>query len=71
MKINNIADAEGFIDSLTAKRPAAAGIMLNKMIESLELGQMYYEQKDNEKGILRLAGCLRILKEYRQVIIDT
>ncbi len=69
MKINNIADAEEFIDSLTDKRPAAAKIMLDKIIESLELGQMYYEQKDNEKGTQRLAGCLRILKNHRQVII--
>ncbi len=68
MKINNIADAEKFIDSLTAEPAVAAGIMVNKMIESLELGQMYYEQKDNEKGSLRLAGCLRILKDYRQLI---
>ncbi len=70
MKINNIADAEEFIDSLTGKRPAAAKIMVDKIIESLELGQMYYEQKDNEKGTMRLANCLRILKDYRQVIID-
>jgi hypothetical protein len=65
MKINNITDAEEFIDSLTGKRPAVAKMMLDKIIESLELGQMYYEQNDNERGTLRLAGCLRILKDYR------
>ncbi|HFQ81203.1 MAG TPA: hypothetical protein ENK33_07515 [Desulfobacterales bacterium] len=65
MKINNITDAEEFIDSLTDKRPAVAGMMLAKAIESLELGQMYYEQNDNERGIRRLAGCLRILKDYQ------
>ncbi len=70
MKINNTADTEEFIASLRAKRPAAARIMIDKVIESLELGQMYYEQKDNEKGTMRLAGCLRILKDYRQIIID-
>ncbi len=65
MKINNITDAEEFIDSLTDKRPATAKMMLDKMIESLELGQMYYEQNDNQRGILRLTACLRVLQDSR------
>ena len=29
--------------------------------ESLELSQMYYEQKGNEQGVARAAGCLVII----------
>ncbi|MFW8602044.1 hypothetical protein ACOHYD_11270 [Desulfobacterota bacterium M19] len=70
MKINNIIDAEDFVDSLAGRRPASAKIMVDKVIDSLELGVMYYEQKDNVKGTRRLTACLRILKDYRRVIID-
>lgn len=36
---------------------------IKQAIESLELSQMYYEQKGNEKGLKRAEKCIEILKE--------
>jgi len=34
---------------------------LQLAIQSVELGQMYYEQKNNPSGVLRLDRCLKLL----------
>ena len=36
---------------------------LRLAIESLELSQMYYEQKENDQGVRRTERCLAILRE--------
>lgn len=36
---------------------------LQLAIESLELSQLYYEQKGNDKGIARADRCIALLRE--------
>jgi len=64
MKINNTTDAENFIAGLRDKSQKAQIIQLTKAIESLELDQMYYEQKGSERGQLRTESCLVILNAH-------
>ena len=64
MKINNPTDAENFIAGLREKSPKSQLIHLTKAIESLELDQMYYEQKGSERGQIRTASCLGILNAH-------
>lgn len=33
-------------------------------IEKLELSSMYYEQKENDQGVIRCEKCILILKEH-------
>jgi len=61
MKIDNEIQAQEAID-LWRQDPLRAQLSnLQKGIESLELGQMYYEQKDNTQGGERLGRCIQIL----------
>ncbi len=64
MNIKNEADAADFIKSLVGKSIKAQHIQLNKVIESLELNQMYYDQKGSERGVARTEKCLIILNNY-------
>lgn len=45
-------------------------INLKKAIESLELNQMYYEQKGNENGASRMERCIEILKNRKTDLDD-
>jgi len=61
MNINNEEEAHLAI-ALWQSAPAAAQLRNLKMVvESLELSQMYYEQKGNDNGAARLTACLTIL----------
>ncbi|OGR01209.1 MAG: hypothetical protein A2505_09915 [Deltaproteobacteria bacterium RIFOXYD12_FULL_55_16] len=61
MHINNEDQAREAI-ALWRTDPARAQLKnLRLAQESLELSQMYYEQKDNEQGQARAAACLRII----------
>jgi hypothetical protein len=48
--------------ALWQAEPAGAQLRnLKLVVESLELSQMYYEQKGNDKGAARTTACLTIL----------
>ena len=50
--------------------PKAQSIKLKVAIEVLELNQMYYEQKGNENGALRMERCMEILKKRKDELAD-
>jgi len=61
MNINNEDQAREAI-ALWQTDPVRAQLKnLRLAQESLELSQMYYEQKGNEQGMARAAACLTIL----------
>lgn len=43
--------------------PAAQEANLRKAIKTMELDQMYYDQKGSERGLQRCNACLKILWE--------
>lgn len=60
----NIDNEEEALRAVTLWRTEPAGAQLRSLklaVESLELSQMYYEQKGNDKGIARVSACLAIL----------
>ena len=61
MNINNEDQAREAI-TLWRTDPARAQLKnLRLALESLELSQMYYEQKGNEQGMARAAACQTII----------
>lgn len=63
MKITDQNSARRLIDQW---RPAPVPAQLRNLRlarETLELDQMYYEQKGNSNGVERCEKCLRILRE--------
>ncbi|HSH13756.1 MAG TPA: hypothetical protein VLA15_08400 [Desulfurivibrionaceae bacterium] len=63
MKITDPSSARRFIEEW---RPAPITSQLKNLRlarETLELDQMYYEQKGNSGGVARCAVCLEILRE--------
>ena len=61
MNINNADQAREAI-ALWQTDPARAQLKnLRLAQESLELSQMYYEQKGNESGVVRAIACLTII----------
>ena len=66
MNINNETDAYAAIESWRTEPPKAQIRNLQTAIESLELSQMYYEQKGNENGIQRAGRCIEILRERKK-----
>jgi len=61
MHINNEDQAREAITLWQTDPPRAQLKNLKSARESLELSEMYYEQKGNEQGLLRAAGCLAII----------
>ncbi|MDH4322217.1 MAG: hypothetical protein OEV73_12060 [Desulfobulbaceae bacterium] len=68
MNIGNEKEALDAIDSIRQEPLRAQLRTLQLSIESMELGQMYYDQKGNEQGSERLARCLRIVAERKKEI---
>ncbi len=61
MNINNEDQAREAI-ALWRTEPAGAQLKnLRFALESLELSQMYYEQKGNEQGAARVVACQTII----------
>ena len=61
MNINNEDQAREAI-ALWQSDPAKAQLKnLRLALESLELSQMYYEQKGNEQGAARVVACQTII----------
>ena len=63
MKINNEQQAKVAINSWRDNPVKAQQRNLNLAIEHLELSQMYYEQKDNNKGLERASRCIALLSQ--------
>ena len=61
MHINNEDQARESIALWRTDPPMAQRKNLKLAQESLELSLMYYEQKGNEAGIMRVAACLTII----------
>ena len=61
MNINNEDQAREAIALWQTDPPRAQLNNLKLALESLELSQMYYEQKGNEQGMARAASCQTII----------
>ena len=61
MNINNEDQTREAIALWRTDPPRAQLKNLRLALESLELSQMYYEQKGNEPGMARAAACLVII----------
>lgn len=62
MNINNEEQAREAVASWAAEPLPAQLKKLQTVLESLELGEMYYEQKGNEPGKARVAACQNIIR---------
>ena len=65
-KIGNEDEAFQAIESWKNDPPPKQLRFLRLAVQSLDLGQMYYEQNDNQKGVERTARCIVILEERIQ-----
>ena len=63
MKINNEQQAKASIESWRDSPVKAQQRNLNLAVEHLELSQMYYEQKGNDKGLKRASRCIALLTQ--------
>ena len=61
MNINNEDQAKEAIILWQTDSPRAQLKNLRLARESLELSQMYYEQKGNDQGMARATACLTII----------
>lgn len=62
MDINNEEQARDAVASWATEPLPAQLKKLQTALESLELGQMYYEQKGNEPGQARVIACQNIIR---------
>lgn len=68
MNIGNEKEAQEAIDAIRQEPLRAQLRTLQLSIESLELGQMYYDQKGNEQGSARLTRCLDIVAARKKEV---
>ncbi len=68
MKISNETTAKEAIDMWRNKDPKEQLRQIRLSIESLELNQMHYENRENEKGVIRSANAIDILFQRRKEI---
>lgn len=69
MEINTEEQANIFIEKWRGSSIPAQINAFKKTIESLELAQMYYEQKENEKGVIRAENCIAIISDRMNELI--
>lgn len=62
MNINSEEQARQAIDQWRPEPRRAQLASLKMAVESLELSQMYYEQKGNDQASARSAACIAILE---------
>ena len=62
-KIDNPEQAHDAIKTLRSEPPKAQIRFLKQSIQAVELNQMYFEQKGNEKGASRMEQCLALLRK--------
>lgn len=58
VKIRNEQQLAVFLDEIRSYAVATQVTRLSKARQSLELDEMYYEQKGNEAGVARTRKCL-------------
>ena len=68
MEIKNEEHAEQMVLEWRDKPVPAQIREIRLAIEKLELSCMYFEQKDNEKGVTRCQRCIKVLAEYLREI---
>ena len=68
MKISNKTTAKEAIDMWRNKDPKEQLRQIRLSIESLELNQMHYENRENEKGVIRSENAIDILIRRRKEI---
>ena len=69
-KIRDERQLAGLLEEIRSYSSSAQTSRLEKIRQSLELDEMYYEQKGNEAGLARIGRCLALvdtrLSELRQ-----
>ena len=68
MKISDKTTAEEAIDMWRNKDPKEQLRHIRLSIETLELNQMHYENRGNEKGVIRSENAIDILIQRRKEI---
>ncbi len=68
MKVSDETTAEKAIDMWRSKAPKEQLRHIRLAIETLELNQMHYENRGNEKGIKRSENAINILIQRRKDI---
>ncbi len=68
MKISDKTTAKEAIDMWCNKGPKEQLRQIQLSIESLELNQMHYENRGNEKGVIRSENAIDILIQRRKEI---
>ncbi|MBW2165039.1 MAG: hypothetical protein JRG74_02745 [Deltaproteobacteria bacterium] len=68
MSIADETTAKEAIDMWRNKDPKEQLRQIRLSIESLELNQMHYENRENEKGVIRSANAIDILFQRRKEI---
>ncbi len=68
MKISDKTTAEEAIDMWRSKDPKEQLRRIRPAIEALELNQMHYENRGNEKGVIRSENAIDILIQRRKEI---
>jgi hypothetical protein len=63
MHLKNEEETGKAIEAWRSASPVAQLSNLRKALESLELDQMHYEQKENARGIERCGVCLSLLQK--------
>ena len=61
-KINSVEKAYSAIEAWHSDPPKAQIRQIKFAIQSMELNQMCFEQKGNEKGALRMEKCIEVLQ---------
>ncbi|MBU0728317.1 MAG: hypothetical protein KKE17_11620 [Proteobacteria bacterium] len=62
MEIRNEEQARECCEAWSVKSVKVQRSLLLQAKESLELGQLYYENKDNQAGVQRLGNCITLLQ---------
>ncbi len=63
MHLKNEAETREAMESWRSASPAVQLSNLHKALESLELDQMHYEQKEHARGIERCELCRALLQQ--------
>lgn len=61
-KIDSVEKAYSAIEAWHSDPPKAQIRQIKFAIQSMELNQMYFEQKGNEKGASRMEKCIEVLQ---------
>lgn len=68
MNISDETTAKEAIDMWRSKAPKEQLRRIRQAIKTLELNQMHYENRGNEKGVIRSENAIDILSQRRMEI---